>query len=171
MALTALGGTALNAGDLDAAERYSRDALSGAQEIGEALMSCISLVNLSHVAAARGERTALQLFRNTIALSLEAEAPGTVYESLLGIASLAGDIAPLNGVRWLATAEAWRKTYIFSDVEEPYVGALRKQTGARLRMLVDKAAFDAAYAEGEAMTLAAAAGQATDWVLEVTYRL
>lgn len=169
-ALTALGGVAVNTGDLEAAEKYSRSGLSSAQEIGESLLASICLVNLSHAAAVRGDPAARLLYRDTLAYTLEAAALGTMSEALIGLASLAVHVEPLGGTRWLMAAVAWRRT-LENDVEEPFVRALQRETEAQLRAALDEETFAAAWAEGEATTLETAAAQAIAWAAEMEYRV
>jgi len=162
-ALTDLGELGRVDGDYDLAQKAYEECLALSRETGSKLREAITLANLGGVAQYRGlPGQAGALIAESLALLREL---GDEKYSAMNLAGMAGSVAagghPQAAARLLGAAEALLETLgilmqagDWPDYER-YVAAVRGQ--------LDEATFDAAWAEGRAMSL----DQAVSYALEV----
>ena len=157
-------------GDYGQARMFYEEGLAGYREIGDRLGTATVLHNLGHVALRQGDqRQAAELFKQALALHQEGDNDRGVALSLClaGLGGVAAASAEANAewtrvARLLGAAAAGLETAErgISPVDQAefdhYQGAARAA--------LEPAAFDAAWAEGQAMTLE----QAVAYALEDT---
>jgi non-specific serine/threonine protein kinase len=151
-ALNNLGELARMDGDYALADRAYREVIDIAREGGNKLYEAIALANLSYVACHQGDYEGAEaIMLEVVALFLELENTRYIPH---GLSMLAGPVAakgnPLKATRLLAASEALQETLGVSlqagdqfEIER-YVAAAREQ--------LDDATFEAAWAEGRAMS-------------------
>ncbi|MEZ4540950.1 MAG: BTAD domain-containing putative transcriptional regulator [Chloroflexota bacterium] len=163
LAVSNLGAVALDSGDLEAAETFSRRGQAIAQDIGDKLMLSVCLGNLGHVTLTQGERAAaLRTYRDAAVVCRESGYGYMLIEIVMGLAALAAGRDAGAATRWLGAVAAWRATTGFGGAT-PFVQRMFEETENRLRMALGEEAYAAAWAAGEALSLAAAAAEAMSW--------
>ncbi len=152
-ALTNLAILANEAGDYDRAQEAIEEGLSVCQETGEILRQSLLLSNLALTVYHKGQydhskRLQQQYVRQMFEI-------GARHQALTGIASMAGPLnklgesekaARLLGASTLLLVELGAD---FDPVDKPFI----TEFTADVRAQLDEATFEAAYAEGQAMTL------------------
>jgi hypothetical protein len=105
------------------------------------------LSNLGYVAQNQGDhRSARALFSESLSLSHELGHRYLIAAALIGLAGLEGK--PAIATRWLGAAEESRRL-----MGAPADTAAHERLMGDLRARLDEAAFNAAWAEGQALTL------------------
>lgn len=155
---------ALYEGDLDKARALMEEDRIVQQAVGGAAHLGITLNILGRVVLAQGDRTyAHTLFTQSMKLQRIANFTGGIIAVLESFAGFAARHHPLKAIRLLGAAETLRmarggrgKSMAYAEL--PFI----EQAKATARRQVDAAAFDAAWAEGAAMTL----DQAVEYALQ-----
>jgi hypothetical protein len=151
--LNYLGEAARLGGELEEAQRWYEDALTIYQQLGDGVVINIALLNLGATAYARGGAAR--------ATALYTEATGAAYEladregiayGLAGLAGMSLDSGQTEAAaRLLGCAAAM--TTASGAVLEPSEQAAADRVAAAAREALGAAAFDVAWAAGEALTL------------------
>ena len=161
-ALTNLAILANEAGDYDRAQEAIEEGLSVCQETGEILRQSLLLSNLALTVYHKGQydhskRLQQQYVRQMFEI-------GARHQALTGIASMAGPLnklgepekaARLLGASTLLLVELGAD---FDPVDKPFI----TEFTAEVRAQLDEATFEAAWAEGQAMTLEQTVAYALD---------
>jgi non-specific serine/threonine protein kinase len=159
-----LGNTALAAGDADEADALYGAALAAFREAGDGPGAANALLGRGLAAFERGDRAAARrLVRESMLLQRRTGAGRWIPWMLDGFAALARRDGRLDrAARLLGLAAALRSS--FRDVfgADPFVRTARDQDTAAARAALGEAAFAAAWAEGEAMSLDEATGYTLD---------
>jgi transcriptional regulator with XRE-family HTH domain len=146
-----LSALALAVGQFDAAERYADEHLALARNGGDLLGMSQGWDELALVSLVRRDldQAAVRL-RQELALALEVGQPEHIASGLDGLAVVAAGTQPVRAARQFGAAEALRNAHSLAvlatrrPLYEPVLQAVRAALGT--------AAFDAAWAEGRAMT-------------------
>jgi tetratricopeptide (TPR) repeat protein len=151
--LSALGDIARAQGDFEAAARYHNEALDAARESGVSLAIIFTACNTGNVALSLGElENARALFTESLGLALEAEDLRWVACDLDGLAGVAGASGqPGFAARLFSAAEALRESLGAGIEFADAIDRNRNLTAARAKL--DDAEWQAAWAEGQAMSL------------------
>jgi tetratricopeptide (TPR) repeat protein len=153
LALNSLGELARSDGDYERAGRAYREAIDIAREQGNKLHEAISRSNLSYVAHHQGDHKQAEAFA-VEGLTLLLELENTRYIPQ-GLAMLAGPVAaqgnPRKAARLLGASEALLEAMGLCLQAGDRFEAERNE--AAVREQLDDAAFEAAWAEGRAMSL------------------
>jgi non-specific serine/threonine protein kinase len=148
-----LAGTQMNLGELDAAQDHYEETLVLFRELGERLRTAWSYFGLGDIARRRGDYArAAELFKQGLEVKFEIGGTGDIYYLLEWLANLAAQTdMPDRAARLWGAAQAIREVVgtplppsIVSDYA-PYMTSARKELGSL--------AFEAAWAEGRAMTI------------------
>ena len=164
-ATTYLGMAALTGGDVSRATHMFEEGLAMARRLGERLGIYIALYNLAQVALSRGDYSgAVSLFEEGVALSGEVGDRANLAYCLEGLAVVAGARGEaMRAARVIGAAEGLHEAigvpvYVYYEPDrslyEHRVAAVRSQMGAE--------AFEAARAEGRAMTFEQAVAYALE---------
>jgi tetratricopeptide (TPR) repeat protein len=164
-ATTYLGMAALTGGDVSRATHMFEEGLAMARRLGERLGIYIALYNLAQVALSRGDYSgAVSLFEEGVALSGEVGDRANLAYCLEGLAVVAGARGEaMRAARLIGAAEGLHEAigvpvYVYYEPDrslyEHRVAAVRSQMGAE--------AFEAARAEGRAMTFEQAVAYALE---------
>jgi predicted ATPase/DNA-binding CsgD family transcriptional regulator len=151
-ALVALARTTLAQGDLDGAASQYETVEASFRQAGEIPGLCGVLHHLGYVRHLRGDdRAASALLREALTLQQQQQSKRLMVQSLERCAWIAADThQPQRAARLFGAAEAARKR-----IRAPLLGdkPFYDRHLARARGELDKPTFDAAWAEGRAMTL------------------
>ena len=162
-ALHVIGELSRHHGDYDKAEIFFEEGLLIAREIGDVLRQVFILDGLEYVALSNGEPdTAAMMTYESLALTLDADYRPHLPAILVAMAavSIAQD-KPQRAGRLLGAADALFEAREFSPRPSNVPDVSRTRASVRDR-LDDDAAFEAAWAEGQAMTLEQAVAYALD---------
>ena len=162
-ALHALGELGRQVGDYDLAQKAYEEGLALSRETGYILGELLELANLGTVALYRGlPEQARALYDESLALSREL---GDKKYSAMHLAAIAGPVAtggdPQAAARLLGASEALLEALGIIIPASDWSTLDRSVEAAREQL--DEATFDAAWAEGWAMSLE----QAISYALEV----
>ncbi len=152
---TYLGMAALTRGDLGLATHMFEEGLAMARRLGDRLSTYIALYNLAQVALSRGDYNgAVTLFEEGVTLSGEVGDRANLAYCLEGLAVVAGERREaMRSARFIGAAEGLHEAvgvpvYIYYEPDrslyEHTVAAVRSQMGAET--------FEAARAQGRALT-------------------
>jgi predicted ATPase/Tfp pilus assembly protein PilF len=150
--LIRLGDLARFEGDDERAAPMYEESLALCREIGDVLDTASALHKLGHIACHRGDyRRAQALFAESLTLQHEQGNKQGIVEALAGFAGLAAAVKqPERAARLFGAAEA-----LLDAIGAPLAPADRaewERDAATARAQLDKAAFEAAWAEGRTMT-------------------
>jgi tetratricopeptide (TPR) repeat protein len=152
-ALNIIGELARLSGDDERARRAYEECLAVCQQTGEALRTCYNYVNLAYVAQHEGDHErALGLVRQALQLARDRKATRDIASFLW---TFAGSIAALGqlmrAARLLGASEAAleRMGAFHQPSDQPEIDRIM----VAVRDQLDASAFEAAWAEGRAMTL------------------
>jgi tetratricopeptide (TPR) repeat protein len=152
-ALNILGELARAAGEYDRAQEFYEECMTVSRKSGEIIRQVMMQVNLAHVANHLGESDrarglALEVIRQWVDI-------GRKQGVSDGLAILAGSLGklgePEKAARLLGASAA-----ILTEMGIDYLPSDQNESAeylAEVRALLDEAAFEAAWAEGQAMTL------------------
>lgn len=150
------------AGDYDRAQEALEEGLAVCQETGEILRQFLLLDNLAFTVYYKGQyKYSLRLRQQYVRQMFEI---GARHQTLTGIASLAGPLskrgesekaARLLGASTLLLVELGAD---FDPVNKPFINEFTADVRAQL----DEATFEAAWAEGQALTLEQAVAYALE---------
>jgi predicted ATPase/class 3 adenylate cyclase len=152
-ALNILGELARAAGEYDRAQEFYEECMTVSRKSGEIIRQVMMQVNLAHVANHLGESDrarglALEVIRQWVDI-------GRKQGVSDGLAILAGSLGklgePEKAARLLGASSA-----ILTEMGIDYLPSDQNESAeylAEVRALLDEAAFEAAWAEGQAMTL------------------
>ena len=152
-ALNIIGELARMGGDYERAKRAYEECLAVCQQTGEVNRICYTYANLAYVAHHEGDhKHALQLARQALQLSREVSGTRDVASFLANLASPAAALGQLQpAARLLGASEAAleRLGAFHQPTDKPEVDHAVEVVRAQL----DAADFEAAWAEGRAMTV------------------
>ena len=160
--LTQMGGIARVRADYAQAEAYLTESLALFQELGAKELLVWSLFGLGSVAQRKGDhKRAMTLLAESLAMFRETGSAANIaacLEGMAGVASATGQ--PVRTIRLFGAAAGLRDTAGIPPFPDECTVYDRQLTVARVQL--DQAASEAAWAEGQAMTLK----QATAYALE-----
>jgi non-specific serine/threonine protein kinase len=150
-----LGTLALRAGETAAAREFAQEMLDDARELGDQYRIARTLHQLAEIALAEGDSArALPLLRESLELNVLQQRRGDAVLQLRRIARLDADHGRQDrAVRLLAAAAAEGEEGRTLPADDP---ALERQTCAGLRAALGDARYEALWALGSGLTLAAA---------------
>ena len=151
LTLSNLSSMVLERGDVERARALGEEGLSLARGIGDKRHICFSLLNIGLAALARGEAQDAEIvFRESLALANELGRSQTsveILDALAGSAAEAGDVA--RAARLTGAVAA-----LVSDVSrEVDLSSIALHAVERARATADPSTWDAAWSEGEKMSL------------------
>jgi tetratricopeptide (TPR) repeat protein len=161
-ALNIIGELARVGGDYERAKRAYEECLSVCQQTGEVNRICYTYANLAYVAQHEGDdKHALQLARHAFQLSREASGTHDVASFLANLASPAaalGQFQPAARLLGASKAALERMGAFYQPSDKPEVDRAVEVVRAQL----GTADFEAAWAEGRAMSVEEAIDYALD---------
>lgn len=163
--LAHLGIIPFSMSDHERAARYFEEALALSQDIGGRIPAVyISLYNLALIAQSKGDhKRATELYVEGLGLAVEVGDKANTAYCLEGLVGLVGQYAePESAVRLYGASEAILETVGAPLYVHAQDRALYERAVGVLRSRLSKAAFEAAWAEGRAMT----SEQAIEYALE-----
>ena len=162
LALNNLGNIAWSRGDMAAAQVLHEESLARAREIGDQQGIALSLNNLGNVAWRRGDTTLTRgLYKESLVLRREIGEKWAIVSSLAGLAVVAGAAGqPERAARLVGAAQALRE--VLGTILDPADQALYDAAVAAARAGLSAEAFEAAWAEGQAMPLEEAVAYALE---------
>ena len=151
IALGGLSGLALFRGEMEEAERYAEENVALAQRTGDALGLAYALDRAAVVALVRQDLDQVrELLTAAIPLAVQVGQPDIVAYAFMGLAVVAAVEAPVRAVRLCGAAE--RLVERAGVVLWPTRPRLDNAALDTARAALGTDAFDAAWAEGRAMT-------------------
>jgi tetratricopeptide (TPR) repeat protein len=159
-----LGLAAFVRGDYEQAQRYMEEGLVRGPEFGERASIGGTYVNLGYVAHAQGDLAKMRAcFAESLQIGREFGDRGGIADVLGGVGGAVGLAGqPLRAARLFGASDALFEA--IGQVRDPAFAAAYERFVADVRAQVDAAAFAAAYAAGQALTLE----QAIAYALEVS---
>ncbi len=148
-----VGNVAYNQGDYVTARALHEESLALNREMGDKSSVAGSLNNLGNLAIEEGDaKTAQASYQESLALCKEIGDKRTAVYNFSGLAAVAAHLADLpRAIRLASVAETLRLS--MNQVWEAVGGRIHERTVAAARSGLSEAAFNAAWAEGEQMTL------------------
>jgi predicted ATPase/DNA-binding CsgD family transcriptional regulator len=162
--LAHLGIIYLNRGDRARAERYLEESLVLSRRVGQKFSTCTSLYNLGLIAQAGGDRErAARMYAGGLELAVDMDDKADAAYFMEGLAEVAGERGePERAVRLFAAAEALLEAAGTPLYVHAHDRALHERAKDALRYRLNETTFEAARAEGRAMTPEGAVAYALD---------
>jgi class 3 adenylate cyclase/tetratricopeptide (TPR) repeat protein len=161
--LTNLGLVAETQGDHTAAWGLLEESLALDREMGDKPGIAISLINLGNVAWNQGDYAAAQvLYEESLALSREMGDKRGIVETLVGLAGVATASGDMPRATRLASAAESLRVSIYLALG-PLEQRIYERAISTTRAALGEDAFNAAWAEGQAITLEDAIALALTW--------